>query len=166
MAQVAQSREKVWTGTKILSPNIRYFVAKLKFVAIYTHFGNIWAKKELFWTKTVLFGQKSALVCCMYCVYTVNVQICKYLQNQRICRQNSKHALDESFYGHFCSRRNAANFSHPEERLRSTAGGRVECRFSGEEDSAKVEKKHCGRNHGATKVVYLLVLSVNPPTNE
>ena len=43
----------------------------------------------------------------------LNVQICKYVQKQSICRENSEHVLDESFYGHFCPRRNAANFCHP-----------------------------------------------------
>ena len=31
-------RRKVWTRTKILSPNIRYFVAILRFVAIYAFY--------------------------------------------------------------------------------------------------------------------------------
>ena len=43
----------------------------------------------------------------------LNVQICNYAQIQRICNENSKNALDESFYGHFCPRRNVANFCHP-----------------------------------------------------
>ena len=45
--------EKVLTRTKILSPNIRYFVAIIRFVAIYALFGNLWAKKCLFGSKTV-----------------------------------------------------------------------------------------------------------------
>ena len=49
-----------------------------------------------------------------------------------------------------------------EKRLKSSVGGSVECRVSGEEDSAKVEKKHCGRNHDPTEVVCLLVLSSTP----
>ena len=42
-------RRKVWTRTKILSPNIRYFVAKLD-LSRFTHFffGDLWAKKCLF----------------------------------------------------------------------------------------------------------------------
>ena len=32
------ARRKVWTRTKILSPNIRYFVAILRFVAIYAFY--------------------------------------------------------------------------------------------------------------------------------
>ena len=47
-------RQKVWTQTKILSPNIRYFVAILRFVAIYALFGNLWAKKSLTQNKTFL----------------------------------------------------------------------------------------------------------------
>ena len=35
---------KVWTQTKILSPNICYFVAISRFVAIYAFFGNLLAK--------------------------------------------------------------------------------------------------------------------------
>ena len=34
-------RQKVWTQTKILSPNLRHFVAILRFVAIYALFGNL-----------------------------------------------------------------------------------------------------------------------------
>ena len=41
-------RRKVWTRTKILSPNICYFVAISRFVAIYPLFGNLWTKK-VFW---------------------------------------------------------------------------------------------------------------------
>ena len=55
--------------------------------------------------------------------------------------------------------------SSVEKRLKSSVGGSVEvveCRVSGEEDSAKVEKKHCGRNHNPTEVVCLLVLSSTP----
>ena len=32
---------KGWTQTKILSPNIRYFVAMLRFIANYALFGNL-----------------------------------------------------------------------------------------------------------------------------
>ena len=38
-------RRKVWTQAKILSPNICYFPAILRFVAIYTLFERFWAKK-------------------------------------------------------------------------------------------------------------------------
>ena len=49
---------KVWTCTKILGTNIRYFVAILRFVAIYALFGRLWAKKCFFGSKTVFLGQK------------------------------------------------------------------------------------------------------------
>ena len=51
-------RQKVWTRTKIWSPNIRYFVAILRFVAIDALFGRLWARKMLFWVKTVFLGQE------------------------------------------------------------------------------------------------------------
>ena len=41
-------RQKVWTRTKILSPNKRYFVATVRFVAIYALFGRLWAEKVIF----------------------------------------------------------------------------------------------------------------------
>ena len=40
--------QKVWIRTKVLSPNIRYFVVILRFVAIYTLFWSIWAKERAF----------------------------------------------------------------------------------------------------------------------
>ena len=43
----------------------------------------------------------------------LNLKICSYMQKRRICREKSKYALDENFYGHFCLRRKAANFCHP-----------------------------------------------------
>ena len=52
------------------------------------------------------------MVCIAY--YTeLNVQICNHVQQQHICRENSKHALDESFYGHFFPRQKAASFCYP-----------------------------------------------------
>ena len=49
-------RRKVWTRTKILSPNIRYFVA------IYALFGDLWAKKVPFWVKNSVSWARSALL--------------------------------------------------------------------------------------------------------
>ena len=34
------------------------FLPILRFVAIYAFFGNLWAKKVFFWSKTVFFGQE------------------------------------------------------------------------------------------------------------
>ena len=42
----------------------------------------------------------------------LNLQICDYEQKRRICRENSKYALDKNLYGNFCARRKAANFCH------------------------------------------------------
>ena len=59
-------RQKVWTWTKSLSPNIRYpvailrFVAMIRFVAIYTLFGSLWAKSAIFGQQCFL-GKKSSI---------------------------------------------------------------------------------------------------------
>ena len=42
------------------------------------------------------------------------LQICNYAQKRRIWRENCKYAIDENFHCHFCSRRKAAKFCHPE----------------------------------------------------
>ena len=43
----------------------------------------------------------------------LNLQICDYAQKRRICRENSKYALDENFHGYFCLQRKATNLCHP-----------------------------------------------------
>ena len=55
-------RQKVWTRTKISSPNIRYFVT------IYTLFGDLWAKKVPFWVKNSVSWARSALLHGLYCI--------------------------------------------------------------------------------------------------
>ena len=42
------------------------------------------------------------------------LQICDYAQKRRIWRKNCKYALDKNFHFHFCSRRKAAKFCHPD----------------------------------------------------
>ena len=49
-------RQKVWTRTKILSPNIRYFVEILRFVAIYALFGRLRGKGIFFGSNTVFIA--------------------------------------------------------------------------------------------------------------
>ena len=49
-------RRKVWIGTKLLSPNIQYFVAILSFDAIYAPFLEIVDKKVIFLVENS-FGQ-------------------------------------------------------------------------------------------------------------
>ena len=49
---------KVWTWTKVLSTNIRYFVAKLRFVAIFALFWRFGANKSFFGTTIVFHGQE------------------------------------------------------------------------------------------------------------
>ena len=91
------------------------FCRELIFVAIYALFGDLWAKKVPFWVKTVLLGQEVHYYM-VYMAYVTELilQICDYAQKRRICRDNSKYALDENFHGNFCPRRKAANFCHPE----------------------------------------------------
>ena len=43
----------------------------------------------------------------------LNLQICNYAQNRRICRKISKYTPDEHFDAHFCPHRKATNFCHP-----------------------------------------------------
>ena len=52
-------RRKVWTQTKILSPNIHYFVA------IYALFGNLWTKKCPFLVKNSASLARSKLLHCI-----------------------------------------------------------------------------------------------------
>ena len=44
----------------------------------------------------------------------LNLQICKFVRKRRNCCENSTYALDEKICDHFCSRRKAANFCHPD----------------------------------------------------
>ena len=64
-ARVAEvAREHRWHPTKSLDsdenfkPQHTLFCRKLRFVAIYELFGDLWAKKVPFGSKTVFFGQK------------------------------------------------------------------------------------------------------------
>ena len=67
-----------------------------------------------FWVKTVLLGQEVHYYMVYIAYFTeLNLQICDYVQKQRIHRKNSKYALDENFHGHFFLWRKAANFCHP-----------------------------------------------------
>ena len=107
---------KVWT--KILSPNIPFFVAILKFVAIYALFGRSLAKKCFFGSKTEMHYYMA------YIAYNIefNLQICNYVPKQRICRENSKHAHDKKFCGQFCLGRKAVNFCHPDPNTKIRIG--------------------------------------------
>ena len=58
-------RRKVWIRTKILSPNIHYFVAILRFVTIYALFGNLWAKSASLGQKQCFLDKKCSITCYM-----------------------------------------------------------------------------------------------------
>ena len=85
VAEVARRHEgpspKVLTWKKILSPNTHYFVAILRFVAIYAVFGILIEKQcfflskivffchnSFFLSKIVFFGENSALIHGKYCI--------------------------------------------------------------------------------------------------
>ena len=71
--------QKVWTRTKILSPNIRYFVATLRFVSILALFGRIWAKKVLLLVKNSVSWQEVHYYMVHIAYYAeINLQICNY----------------------------------------------------------------------------------------
>ena len=92
-----QKWRKLWILTKILSPNICYLVATLRFVPNYIFFWKFLDKKIPFLVKN----------------WASLAKICNYSLKQRICCENSNYALDESFYDHFCPHRKAANLCHP-----------------------------------------------------
>ena len=105
-------RGKVWFWTKILSLNIR---RDIKICRDERTFWKSLGKKRAFWVKNSVVWARKGTNNTWYVLHNtqLNVQICKYVQKQSICRENSEHVLDESFYGHFCPCRNAANFCHP-----------------------------------------------------
>ena len=134
-------RRKIWTQTKLLSPNIRYFVAILRFVAIYTLFWKSLGKNVL--SKTVFLVQEMHfdMVCIAY--YTeLNLQLCA---KRCICCGKSKYALDESFYGHFCPRRKAGNFFQPGDDVCKVIPRRDE-----DGDSEKTRNDHCKRTRATS----------------
>ena len=80
-----------------LSPNIRYFVAILRFVANEALFGNLWTKKCFLGSKTAFLRQEVRFFMAYIAYHTeLNVQICNYAQKLRICRKNSKYPFDEN----------------------------------------------------------------------
>ena len=55
--------------TKLLSPNIQYFVAILRFVAIYAPFLEIVGNKLIFLVKNSVFWARNALLHGTYCIF-------------------------------------------------------------------------------------------------
>ena len=73
MAEVARGhggpRRKVWTQSKILSPNIRYFVSNW-YLSRFTHFLEIFGqKKGPSWVKNSVSWARSALLHGIYCIF-------------------------------------------------------------------------------------------------
>ena len=50
-------------------PEHRLFCRKLRFVAIYVHFGDLWAKNVPFWFKNSVSWARSALLHVIYCIF-------------------------------------------------------------------------------------------------
>ena len=76
---------KFWTQTKILNPNIGYFVAISRFVAFYALFGELLTKKVLFGSKTAFLGQEVHYYMVYIAYFTeLILQICDYAHKRRI----------------------------------------------------------------------------------
>ena len=73
VAEVA--REHRWHPPKSLDsdenfkPKHTLFCRELRFVAIYTLFGDLWAKKVPFWVKNSVSWARSALLHGIYCIF-------------------------------------------------------------------------------------------------
>ena len=66
-------------------PEHTLFCRELRFVAIYELFGDLWAKKCLFGSKTVFFGQEVHYYMVYIAYFTeLILQICDYAQKRRI----------------------------------------------------------------------------------
>ena len=83
VAEVA--REHRWHPPKSLDsdenfkPEHTLFCCELRFVAIYELFGDLWAKKFLFGSKTVFLGQEVHYYMVYLAYYTeLNLQVCNY----------------------------------------------------------------------------------------
>ena len=97
------ARPKSLVSDGNFKPEHTLFCRELRFVAIYALFGDLWAKKCLFGSKTVFLGQEVHYYMVYIAYFTeLNLQICDYAQKRRICRENCNYALDENFHGHFC----------------------------------------------------------------
>ena len=84
MAEVA--REHAWYPPKSLDSDENFkpvptlFCRKLRFVAIYALFGDLWAKKVPFGVKTVFFGQEVHYYMVYIAYFTeLILQICDYV---------------------------------------------------------------------------------------
>ena len=76
---------KSWDSDENFKPEHTLFCRKLRFVAIYALFGYLWAKKCLFWSKTVFHGQEVHYYMVNIAYFTeLIVQICDYAQKRRI----------------------------------------------------------------------------------
>ena len=68
---------KIWSWTKTLSPNIRYFVTILRFVAINALFGNLWTKNCFLGQKQCFMGKKCTITLYILHIKFANLQLHK-----------------------------------------------------------------------------------------
>ena len=114
LEEVARKQTAEKTQTQIWSPNIPYFVAILRFVAIYALFGRLLAKKVLFWVKSSVSWARSALLHCIYCIlYWTKCANFQLRGKTTHLLQISKDASDERIEGIFCVCRKPGNFLPP-----------------------------------------------------
>ena len=95
-------------------PEHTLFCRELRCVAIYTLFGDLWAKKVSFGSKTAFLGQEVHYYMENIAYFTdLNFQLGDYAKKRRICCKNCKYALYENFHGHFCPQQKAAKLCYP-----------------------------------------------------
>ena len=81
------------------------------------------------------------------------LQICNYAQKRRIWCENCKYAHDENFHSHFCSRRKAAKFCHPDQgKNHNVYVYEVKVESESEKGKAKFENESEKAKVGAVEV--------------
>ena len=85
--------------------------------------------------------------CIVHLYFTeLNLQICDYAQKRRIWRENCKYALDKNFHCHFCSRRKAAKFCHPERHAKKLSITSI-CNKTKSQPGTTICKKNCFKDN-------------------
>ena len=109
VAEVVRRYEGSSTKSSYLYENCRDIKICCDLPTFWKSLGN----KVPFGSNTVFLRQEVNYYMVYIAYYTeLNLQICNYAK-RRICRENCKFALDESFHGHFCPWRKAAKLCHP-----------------------------------------------------
>ena len=114
----------------------------------FTHFLEIFGQKKCpFGSKTVFLGQEVHYYMVYIAYFTeLILQICDYAQKRRIWRENCKYALDKNFHCHFCSRRKAAKFCHPERHAKKLSKTSI-CNKTKSQPGTTICKKNCFKDN-------------------